>query len=299
MAKILAIIDPDIDKQTALSRCTELPQGTNISLHLAFFVPASGAEKSADSQQAETCKQKDELESMVKTYGLDKYETTTEIIPFERLYESIILTAHECNADYIFKPLRKHSLIRRSLFTSTDWNLIRLCPLPLLLVSQLESIAKKPVVVAVDVCTRDESHSELNRIVLSHAKVVANVLASELHGINAYSFPTTAWGYSSSDPIPYQVAKAKHEDHCTEIRQFADEFGISRDHQVVREGAPALVVNEYAEEVNAGVIVLGTVARSGLAGLFIGNTAESVLENSLTDVMIVKQADFQSPVIHR
>ena len=43
-------------------------------------------------------------------------------------------------------------------------------------------------------------------------------------------------------------------------------------------------------------VILGTVARSGLAGLFIGNTAERVLEGSNTDVMVVKQADFRSPI---
>jgi len=40
---------------------------------------------------------------------------------------------------------------------------------------------------------------------------------------------------------------------------------------------------------------LGTVARSGASGLFIGNTAEAVLETTETDVLVVKAAGFQTP----
>lgn len=296
MARILAVIDPELDTQTALMRCAELPQDPELSIHIVSFVPLINPDKADNHRPVNVCRDNEQLKKMVKEYRLEQYNTITEIVPFERLYESIILTALNCSADFIFKPLRKHSLIRRSLFTSTDWNLIRLCPLPLLLVSQEKSISKRPVIAALDVCTNDESHAELNRMVLSQANVVAGVIGADVHAVNAYSFPTSVWGYSSSDPISYQMVRAKHEDHYREISTLAEEFGLSADHLVVREGAPALAVNQYAEEIEAGVVVLGTLARSGLAGLFIGNTAESVLESSISDVMVVKQADFQSPV---
>lgn len=299
MTQILAIIDPDRDSQTALQRCSELPLGADISVHVALFMPIVSAEKMASHDKSHPSGKKEKIEQLVEDYGLNKFEVTTEIVPFERLYESIIQTAYSCNADFIFKPLRKHKLVRRSLFTSTDWNLIRMCPLPLLLAGQLESIAGKPVIAALDVCTSDESHNELNRIVLSHAKVVANVISSKVHTLNAYALASTGWGYSASDPIPYQVAKAKQSDHHEEALKLSKEFEIEESHVTVREGAPTWVVNQYGDEIDAGMVVIGTVARSGLAGLFIGNTAETVLENSTVDVMVVKQADFQSPIKHR
>ena len=64
----------------------------------------------------------------------------------------------------------------------------------------------------------------------------------------------------------------------------------------MREGAADRVIKDYAQELDAGVIVLGTVARSGISGLFIGNTAESVMEHTQSDVVVVKQADFISPI---
>ena len=299
MPRILAIVDPEKENQTALRRCKELPTDADISFHIAFFVPIASAEKMANHDYANPKKKKEKIDAMIRQYGLDGYDVTTEVVPFTRLYEAIIQTAISCNADYVFKPLRKHSLVRRSLFTSTDWNLIRMCPVPLLLVSQMNSILNTPVIAALDVGTRDESHQELNRIVLSQAQVVSRVISSEIHAVNACSIPAAAWGFSATDPVPYDTARAQLAENYRELVEISEEFSIPEDRTLAREGTPSQVINAYSEEIGAGITVIGTIARSGLAGLFIGNTAETVLENSITDVLVVKQADFQSPIKHR
>lgn len=296
MTRILAIVDPEKDDHTALRRCAELPMNADVSIHVAFFVPIVGAAQMANQDNANPKHKKELLDSLVSEYGLSDREVSTEVVPFDRLYESIIKTATSCNADYIFKPLRKHSLVRRSLFTSTDWNLIRMCPLPLLLVGQMDSIVGKPVIAALDVGTRDEAHDELNRIVLSQSQVVSQVVGSEVYALNACVFPSSAWGYSPTDPIPYETTRAQIKENLEEITQLTHEFGMDRNNVAVKEGTPSMVINAYTEEIDAGIVILGTIARSGLSGLFIGNTAETVTENSITDVLVVKQADFQSPI---
>jgi len=62
------------------------------------------------------------------------------------------------------------------------------------------------------------------------------------------------------------------------------------------EGPADRVINRFAEKIGAGIIVVGTVARSGIAGLFIGNTAESLIENADCDVFVVKPSSFKPPV---
>lgn len=303
MTRILAIVDPEKDTQTALQRCAELPDSSDISIHIAFFVPIVSAEKMANHDYANPKQKMEKLEELVNEYKLNDKNVTLEVVPFDRLYEAIILTASNCSADYIFKPLRKHNLVRRSLITSTDWNLIRMCPIPVLLVSQIDSILGKPVLAAVDIGTRDESHDELNRIVLSHTKVVSQVVESTAHAVNACSYPSSAWGYSMGDPIPVDdsrnLMRKQMSENREELATIAKEFNIDADKAIVREGTPSQVINSYSQEVSAGIVILGTIARSGLAGLFIGNTAETVLENSINDILVVKQADFQSPIQDR
>ena len=44
------------------------------------------------------------------------------------------------------------------------------------------------------------------------------------------------------------------------------------------KGDPADVIAEFAKSGRADLIVMGTVARTGIAGLLIGNTAETILQ---------------------
>jgi len=297
MAKILVIIDPDADEQTALMRCSEMAPGANLDIHIARFIERP-IQRVPDKKfgSALIAAEKERLDQLVKQQLNGVQEVTTEVIPFSRLYEAIIQTATRINADFVFKPLRKHNPVARTLFTSTDWNLVRLCPLPLLLTNPGSKIVGKPVIAAIDVCNQDTGHEELNRMVLSQAKTVARVIHSDVYAVNAFTPPTAMWGYGAADPIPYEITRDQHKDHVAEAYRLAEEFGISNDHVSVCEGVAEQVVNEVAGQLSASLIVLGTVARSGLAGLFIGNTAEAVLERSQTDVLVVKPAGFKSPI---
>jgi nucleotide-binding universal stress UspA family protein len=58
-----------------------------------------------------------------------------------------------------------------------------------------------------------------------------------------------------------------------------------------RTALPRLVARHRPE-----VIVMGTVGRTGIAGLFIGNTAETVLTQVTCSVLAVKPEGFVSPV---
>jgi universal stress protein E len=59
-------------------------------------------------------------------------------------------------------------------------------------------------------------------------------------------------------------------------------------------GSAVDLLSEEAERVRADIVVMGAVARSRLKRLFIGSTAERVLDHLPCDVLIVKPADFTS-----
>ena len=64
----------------------------------------------------------------------------------------------------------------------------------------------------------------------------------------------------------------------------------------LRKGVATDVLGRAIEEIRPGVVVLGTVARTGLPGMFIGNTAESVLGTIESSVLAVKPEGFVSPI---
>jgi nucleotide-binding universal stress UspA family protein len=62
------------------------------------------------------------------------------------------------------------------------------------------------------------------------------------------------------------------------------------------KGRPAQVISTCARQQDSDLIVMGSLGRAGLPGLFIGNTAEDVLREAQSAVLTVKPGDFVSPV---
>jgi universal stress protein E len=296
MPKILVIIDPEETNHSALNRIKEIPATADVDYKVDLYVDAvpvlASNAGSVDIHTGEKKKWLDELVAPLRDVG---YRITTEVIAFTRLYEEMIRSAQKFGADLVFKPLRQHNTLRRVFFTSTDWNLIRLCPMPVLMVSDEVSVRGKPIVAGVDVGDDDAAHKELNNIVLEQAKVLAGVLESEIHVVYAYGPAVVASRAAVADPLAYQIARDKYDEELDEARGLARTHEVSDSEVHLREGAADAVLAEYAEEVGAAAIVLGTVSRKGAAGLFIGNTAEAALERTPCDMFVVKLSDFQTP----
>lgn len=284
MTRILAVLDPEEDRQTALARCTELPPESDLDIHVAIFIEGEQAETFAKTYQEKS----DWLQQQVAPYIADGYKITTEIVAFKSLYESVIETAVKTSADIIIKHMRQHSLFSTVFRTSTDWNLIRHCPIPLLLTSNLESVHKKPVLAAVDVCSGEENHDRLNEIVLENANNIAGIIEGKATMANAFRAATPLMAVGSLDATPYPTPRDLENEHVVVAGELAQRYNIAQEDIVIEEGSPSFVINKVANEIGAAVIVIGTVARTGISGALIGNSAEGVLEATDVDIMVVK-----------
>ena len=61
-------------------------------------------------------------------------------------------------------------------------------------------------------------------------------------------------------------------------------------------GTPFLEIIRQVLRQKHDLVIMGTVCRTGVAGFFIGNTAENVLQQVDCSVLTVKPEDFVSPV---
>jgi nucleotide-binding universal stress UspA family protein len=75
-------------------------------------------------------------------------------------------------------------------------------------------------------------------------------------------------------------------------------YGIAVDDENVQlvKGEAAASINRVAEQKNSDIIVMGTLGRVGIPGLFIGNTAEEIIQTTKCSVLAVKPTGFISPV---
>jgi nucleotide-binding universal stress UspA family protein len=61
-------------------------------------------------------------------------------------------------------------------------------------------------------------------------------------------------------------------------------------------GPAQKMIAASATELKADLVVMGTVARTGIPGFIIGNTAESILDQLDCSVIAVKPRGFVTPV---
>jgi len=62
------------------------------------------------------------------------------------------------------------------------------------------------------------------------------------------------------------------------------------------KGDASVVITDLAAKKRVDLIVMGTVCRTGIAGFFIGNTAENVLQRVDCSMLTVKPEGFISPI---
>ncbi len=222
-----------------------------------------------------------------------------------KAFIEIIRHAQAVGADMVVKAGEPVTGVNRFLFSSTDQHLLRKCPCALWLHGAPGPAAPRRVIAAVDVDTWDAAEPEtltaLNRRVIETARAVAAPEAEviALHAWDAAG-EGAVWAFSDA-----KDGRKAADAYVREMRQMRDaalhDLVAPFDHappvipRLVR-GAPEQVIAQTADALDADAVVMGTIARTGLGGVIIGNTAENTINALGRSVIAVKPEGFVSPI---
>jgi nucleotide-binding universal stress UspA family protein len=185
-------------------------------------------------------------------------------------------------------------------FGVVDMELLRLCPCPVLLARHGSPTSRPRIAAAVNASTEEAEEQALNAKIVEFALMMAAQLDAE---------PPTllqAWtpfaermirGHAGDDQLASYVDGARQHaaaDLARLVRFF--EGHVTDEQATLRRGEPDAIIPEFVVAEGIDLVVMGTVARSGLAGLLIGNTAERVLRKLPCSVLTVKPDGFVSPI---
>ena len=302
--KLLVVIDPTEDNQKAFARALELAQKhpCEITLFLSIYdfsyemtTMLSLDERDA-MKQAVVSDRSAWLEEMINESQLNQENVGFKVVWHNRPYESIIREVLSNKYDIVIKATHQHDSLKSVIFTPTDWHLLRKCPVPVLLVKEHAWPEHGQVLAAVSTGTDDEEHKQLNNEIVGTADFMAKLLNSTVHLVNAYP-PTPvniAVEIPEFDPNEYNASMCAH--HEKSMAQLADGSGVRQHNCHVLEGLPEDVIPRLAKELDAELIVIGTVGRQGLSAALIGNTAEHVIDNVECDLLAVKPNNFECPI---
>ncbi|MFC1765689.1 universal stress protein [Planctomycetota bacterium] len=190
--------------------------------------------------------------------------------------------------------------LRGKLFNSTALHLMRKCPCPVWMMKPTQAKSFNGIVAAVDPDHEDVTKQALNIKIMDLATSLAQREQSKLHIVYAWSFERNYfYGYSGlSDKqikqLTYELQMQRRSELIDLVSRYAHMNLDSQVHFLVEN--PGLAIPNLAASLNTELIVMGTVCRTGLPGLIIGNTAEDVLRQVDCSVLAVKPEGFVSPV---
>jgi universal stress protein E len=215
-------------------------------------------------------------------------------------YEAIVRKAQRLSADLLVVE-NHHGTGRhpaRWLLAYTDWELLRLCPIPVLLVKNRRMYHHPRVLAAIDPTHGAARSSRLDRQILRAGAQLVHALRGELHSVHA--IPPALPVVSAMPDGPLIDLGAQRDALERQVRrrldQVVDGFDIKHSHCHVLEGRPADVIPRAARRERSAIVAMGVVSRSGLKRFFIGNTAEFVMDAVTADILVVKPADFDARI---
>ena len=268
--QILVMINPEKDDQVALDKAIR------ISENLGTSITALVRKKHAIPKLLATLDQK---LSIAAQKGI---AVAVEISDESDWFRALICTLQENNFGLVIKEAHAPSLTDH-VFLPDDWKLLRNSSQTVLLVRSDNSWVKQPVLLCVNADSADAEHQQLNDRILKEGQFIAEAAEAPMHLVSA--FPSQMQDGDKSLQVP-ALLESQYLAGCQRLLGS----NVLPENQIhVDQGPPELLIPEISEKIGAQLVVIGTVARSGLQGILLGNTAEQVLNRLRTDVLVLSQ----------
>ncbi|MEL7276719.1 MAG: universal stress protein [Pseudomonadota bacterium] len=243
----------------------------------------------------------DRLEEVAATFRVEGRIATCLIergTPFLKIIQTVLRDDY----DLVIKGAEGDGV--RSFFGGTDMHLMRKCPCPVWILSSEAPPRLYRVLAAVDPDPEDRERDALNHTVMELATSLAARNDASLDVINVWRVQEESALRHGLIKIPEAdidaIVAAQEGQSAWRLNTLLTDFPDSdgRRRVVHEKGIPGDVIPAHVEAEDIDTVVMGTIGRSGVAGFFIGNTAETILGRVRCSVITVKPPHFVSPVVH-
>lgn len=309
VTSILLVVDHPSLGCGGLARATDLAKRNCAALTLihafeghAHDVTGLASEPSAaEMEQVEyeaALRALEEMATGPRAAGLEVRTCVRVGNPFIEVTREVLRSGH----DLVMKETSPVRTAGSRLFTSHEMHLMRKCPSPLWMLKAVRNARFGAVMAAIDPAPANDERQELNRRILDLAFEVAAEERATLHVAHA-------WRLRSESAIDL-MRRAFPEGHVQRLVEqerlrrvaLVDELVSPYQGGAVPvlvelvKGEPSRMLPGLARRLGIELLVMGTVARSGIPGLIIGNTAENTLNDVTCSVLAVKPRGFVTPV---
>ena len=237
------------------------------------------------------------LEALATPLRRNGLEVSTAVDWDYPAHEALIRRARSTRADLIIAERHASRHVAPWFLRYTDWELLRDSPVPVLLIKTARQYELPKVLAAIDPAHAFAKTSRLDDEILRLGARVCAATRGRLHVVHAYV--PTLMGMSPAE-LSVPDATAQITTHAAVQARTRFEKALrsarlgslpaDRRHLVARH--PVDAIPELVRKLGCDIVVMGTLSRSGLKRLAIGNTAERLLDDLPCDLLIVKPPSF-------
>jgi universal stress protein E len=305
---ILVVIDPTVDRQPALERAAWIARSLGAALSLLIceydqqldggrFLAAEAMAGARRALLDRHLRYLDALAAPLRGSGLDVSVDACWQHPLET---GVLHKLAELKPLLTVKDTHFHGAVQRALFSNTDWNLIRRCSGPLLLVKPRTIAAPPRILAAVDPLHEFDKPAELDHAILACGTELATAIGGRLEVFHAFdpapAVAAAAGSMASPIAIPVrELTEALEQTHRAALEALLRSYPVAGGGVHLRCGVAAEQLLGISRRLPADIVIMGAIARSALKRVLIGNTAERVLDRLPCDLLIVKPPGYAAP----
>jgi len=308
--KILFLNRPGLDDSHALDRAVRLAEENAAELKMIEVHPTVTPDPDTDYQKVShsvlldyTRKHRRQfLERRAEKYR-NRVQISVDIFFGAPFIEAIKEVQRRCHDLIVLAPEKKGLDV--IIFGSTDMHLLRKCPCPVWIVKPSNNEAFQNIMAAVDMDPYDDRKDGLNRQIIELASSLARAEAGHLHIAHAWTRPLSNLIGFNDIGVSFdhmndwtEEVKVSHQSwfgHLIERFSLQQSFGSKLDMHLV-QGEAEETIPQLVKEQHIDLLVMGTVARTGIEGFLIGNTAENIISRLRCSLLAVKPEHFICPV---
>lgn len=233
--------------------------------------------------------QLDVLAEPLRDEGLD---VGTRVSSHTPVYRGILEEAESWDADLVVVGVHEPKPVPHTRLTDIDWQLMRLCPCPLLLIAEPNAESYRTILAAVDPLHRHAEPAGLDAAVLATSSALGKAFDAQLLVVNVHPDPEEYEFASSVEVTPgvYYGTENIPAIHRKAVERLMKAHGIPLSQAIVEAGEPGSVIVETASAHNVDLIVVGALKRGRVEAALLGTTAEAVVSAASCDVLLVKPA---------
>lgn len=295
---VLLLLDQEVDNHNALKRAMQICQEHDANLCVTTYVYNHACEEGSLTD----LEMRHELKSMLLEQaqswaeGLFKelylpIDTPLSICWCRHAYQAVIDNSEDVTFDLVIKAAAKHHNIVERVLQHQDWNLLKHCPAPVLLVKGKAAWEARTIIAAVDATSLDPAHKIVNEHIFEFAEILNQDNNYAVHMVNSYPMMSLTLASLPDAPIPEDLQQYVVDQHTQACQVLAEKYNIIDDNIHIIEGDPEDAIIKSAQTLDADVLVVGILSGEDMQSVILGSTVEHVLDSTHSDVLAIKPLD--------